>query len=123
MLVEGRGQYVWDDRGRRYLDAFAGIVTVSVGHCHPAVTAAMAAQLARLQHTTTIYLHPQTAVFAEELAARMPGDLKASAPAPFPLKGSAAPPLRSQPRRTDAVACRRAAHMLRRRRPCRCATS
>ena len=28
-------QYLWDETGKRYLDAFAGIVTVSVGHCHP----------------------------------------------------------------------------------------
>src|ERR1051326_8695238 len=34
MLVEGRMQYVWDEQGRRYLDALGGIVTVSVGHCH-----------------------------------------------------------------------------------------
>ena len=38
MIVEGSMQYVWDEKGRRYLDAFAGIVTVSVGHCHPYVT-------------------------------------------------------------------------------------
>ena len=56
--------------------AFAGIVTVSVGHCHPRVTAAIAAQSARLQHTTTIYLNDQIALYAKELTDRMPGDLK-----------------------------------------------
>ena len=35
LIVEGHMQYLWDDRGTRYLDGFAGIVTVSVGHCHP----------------------------------------------------------------------------------------
>ena len=40
MLVEGRMQYVWDHTGKRYLDALGGIVTVSVGHCHPHVVAA-----------------------------------------------------------------------------------
>src|SRR5882762_7724643 len=35
MLVEGKMQYVWDEHGRRYLDGLGGIVTVSVGHCHP----------------------------------------------------------------------------------------
>ncbi|MEM9417972.1 MAG: hypothetical protein AAGA25_02810, partial [Planctomycetota bacterium] len=34
MIVEGKMQYVFDEQGSRYLDAFAGIVTVSVGHCH-----------------------------------------------------------------------------------------
>jgi len=37
LIVEGKMQYVWDETGKRYLDAFAGIVTVSVGHCHPYV--------------------------------------------------------------------------------------
>jgi len=76
MLVEGRGQYVYDETGRRYLDAFAGIVTVSVGHCHPHVVAAAHRQNDTLQHTSTIYLHPNLALYAEALAAKMPGDLK-----------------------------------------------
>lgn len=76
MLVEGRGQYVYDETGRRYLDAFAGIVTVSVGHCHPHVVAAAHRQNDTLQHTSTIYLHPNLALYAEALSAKMPGDLK-----------------------------------------------
>jgi alanine-glyoxylate transaminase/(R)-3-amino-2-methylpropionate-pyruvate transaminase len=76
MIVEGRGQYVWDEKGRRYLDGFAGIVTVSVGHCHPHVVAAAKAQHDLLQHTTTIYLHPNLSEYAAALAAKMPGDLK-----------------------------------------------
>ena len=35
LVVEGHMQYLWDEQGKQYLDAFAGIVTVSVGHCHP----------------------------------------------------------------------------------------
>ena len=35
LLVEGFMQYLYDDGGRRYLDLFGGIVTVSCGHCHP----------------------------------------------------------------------------------------
>ena len=76
MIVEGRGQYVFDERGRRYLDGIAGIVTVSVGHCHPHVVAAANAQNERLQHTTTIYLNPNLPEYAAALAAKMPGDLK-----------------------------------------------
>eukprot|EP00887_Chlorella_sp_A99_P004646 scaffold4.g4646.t1 len=75
LITDGHMQYLFDETGRRYLDAFAGIVTVSVGHCHPAVTKAVADQLQRLQHTTTIYLHNQVAEYAKELAERMPGDL------------------------------------------------
>jgi alanine-glyoxylate transaminase/(R)-3-amino-2-methylpropionate-pyruvate transaminase len=76
MLVEGKMQYVWDDSGRRYLDGLGGIVTVSVGHCHPHVVAAANAQNLLLQHSTTIYLHPNVALYAEKLASKMPGDLK-----------------------------------------------
>ncbi|TKY47619.1 Alanine--glyoxylate aminotransferase 1 [Spatholobus suberectus] len=36
-IVEGKMQYLFDENGRRYLDAFAGIVTISCGHCHPEV--------------------------------------------------------------------------------------
>jgi len=76
MLVQGRAQYVWDDRGKRYLDALGGIVTISVGHCHPHVVAAANAQNEILQHSTTIYLHPNIATYAEKLASKMPGNLK-----------------------------------------------
>ena len=76
MIVEGKGQYLFDEKGRRYLDGFGGIVTVSVGHCHPEVVAAANLQNETIQHTTTIYLHPNIALYAQELAAKMPGDLK-----------------------------------------------
>src|SRR5258706_6901110 len=76
MLVEGRGQYVFDEKGRRYLDGLGGIVTVSVGHCHPHVLEAVRRQNETLQHSTTIYLHPNIAEFAQKLASKMPGDLK-----------------------------------------------
>ena len=75
MIVEGHMQYLFDEEGRRYLDLFAGIVTVSVGHCHPKVTRAMQEQLATLAHTTTIYLHPNFANFAARLASKMPPGL------------------------------------------------
>ena len=76
MMVEGRMQYVWDEHGRRYLDALGGIVTVSVGHCHPHVVAAAHRQNEILQHSTTIYLQANVAEYARDLAAKMPGDLK-----------------------------------------------
>jgi len=76
MIVEGKGQYVFDETGRRYLDAFGGIVTVSVGHCHPHVIEAVARQNEMLQHTTTIYLHPNVVEYARALAAKLPGELK-----------------------------------------------
>ena len=76
MIVEGKSQWLFDETGRRYLDGFGGIVTVSVGHCHPHVLEAVNRQNALLQHTTTIYLHPNIAEYATALAAKMPGNLK-----------------------------------------------
>jgi alanine-glyoxylate transaminase/(R)-3-amino-2-methylpropionate-pyruvate transaminase len=76
MVVEGRGQWLFDEKGRRYLDGIGGIVTVSCGHCHPHIVAAANRQNELLQHTTTIYLNPNIALYARDLAAKMPGELK-----------------------------------------------
>jgi alanine-glyoxylate transaminase/(R)-3-amino-2-methylpropionate-pyruvate transaminase len=72
LIVEGRMQYLFDETGKRYLDGFGGIVTVSVGHCHPKVVEAVREQNERLQHATTIYLHPNIALFAKKLAGTFP---------------------------------------------------
>src|SRR5438874_2767859 len=77
MFVEGKMQYVWDEHGRRYLDALGGIVTVNVGHCHPYGVEVVRKQNETLQHSTTIYLHPNIGEYAEKLASKLPGDLKA----------------------------------------------
>ena len=75
LVVEGKMQYVWDETGKQYLDAFAGIVTVSVGHCHPYVIDKVKAQVGRLQHATTIYLHPTIGLLGKKLAEKMPAGL------------------------------------------------
>ncbi len=72
MLVEGRGQYVWDDTGRRYLDLFAGICTVACGHSHPKVVGAVQAQMGMLAHSSTAFLHPNMPRLAEAIQARLP---------------------------------------------------
>jgi alanine-glyoxylate transaminase/(R)-3-amino-2-methylpropionate-pyruvate transaminase len=74
LVVEGHMQYVWDEKGKQYLDAFAGIVTVSVGHCHPEIVERVRQQIGTLQHTTTIYLHPTIGQFAKKLAEHMPAE-------------------------------------------------
>jgi alanine-glyoxylate transaminase / (R)-3-amino-2-methylpropionate-pyruvate transaminase len=76
MVVEGHMQWLWDDAGKRYLDLFAGIVTVSCGHCHPKVAARVQEQVGTLQHATTIYLHPNMPALAEKLAGKMPPGLE-----------------------------------------------
>ena len=72
LVVEGHMQYLWDETGKQYLDAFAGIVTVSVGHCHPHVVERVREQVGKLQHATTIYLHPTIGQFGKALAEHMP---------------------------------------------------
>ena len=75
MIVEGKMQYLFDETGRRYLDLFAGIVTVSCGHCHPKVLSRVQEQIVTIQHTTTIYLHPNMPRLAQKLASKMPPGL------------------------------------------------
>jgi len=74
-LVRGEGMHVWDESGRRYLDCFGGVITVSVGHCHPEVTAAIVRQAQTLVHTSTLYANPALSDLAEALAEALPGDL------------------------------------------------
>ena len=51
----GRGAWLWDTAGRKYLDALCGIAVCGLGHAHPDVTAAIAAQATRLLHTSNLY--------------------------------------------------------------------
>jgi alanine-glyoxylate transaminase/(R)-3-amino-2-methylpropionate-pyruvate transaminase len=74
LVVEGHMQYLWDETGKRYLDGFAGIVSVSVGHCHPAIVERVREQIGTLQHATTIYLHPAIGELGRRLAEHMPAD-------------------------------------------------
>lgn len=76
LINSGYKQWLYDETGRRYLDMFAGIVTVSVGHCHPRINEALTKQMNTLWHTTNIYMHPKIHEYAERLTAKFPGDLK-----------------------------------------------
>jgi len=76
-IVQGDMQYLYDSEGRQYLDAIAGVVSISVGHCNPRVIAKTIEQIKLLQHTTTIYLNPMIVQFAKMLAEKMPSpDMK-----------------------------------------------
>lgn len=77
-IVKGKGQFLYDETGREYLDMFAGIVTVSVGHCHPKITQRTIEQLQQLQHTSTIFMTQPMVDLAEKLAEITPGDLSKS---------------------------------------------
>ncbi|XP_062333875.1 alanine--glyoxylate aminotransferase 2, mitochondrial [Osmerus eperlanus] len=75
-IHQGHMQWLWDVDGRRYLDLFAGVATVSVGHCHPKVREAAEQQLRKLWHTTNIYVYSPLHEYCEKLAAHFPEPLK-----------------------------------------------
>src|SRR5271154_5625559 len=77
-MDHGVMQHVWDVEGKKYLDFFGGIVTISVGHCNPRVTSRTKAQIDRLQHVSTCFPNEPMVLLAEKLAQITPGSLKKS---------------------------------------------
>jgi len=63
----GQGVWLWDTRGRKYLDALSGIAVTGLGHCHPEVSAAISKQAATLIHTSNLYHIPLQQQLAEKL--------------------------------------------------------
>ena len=66
-FVRGAGVWLWDDAGKRYLDALSGVAVCGLGHAHPRFVKALAEQAATLIHTSNIYRIP----LQEELAAKL----------------------------------------------------
>ena len=66
-FTHGKGVWLWDTKGRRYLDAMAGIGVSCLGHAHPKLVAAISEQAARVIHVSNLYEVPEQ----EELAQRM----------------------------------------------------
>lgn len=63
----GDGSWVTDTDGRIYLDALSGIAVSTLGHNHPELVAAIAAQAGRLLHTSNLYRMPQQELLADKL--------------------------------------------------------
>ncbi|MEO5702807.1 MAG: aspartate aminotransferase family protein [Gammaproteobacteria bacterium] len=63
----GEGAWLWDNHGRKYLDALSGIAVCGLGHAHPAVTAALCEQAGRLLHTSNHYGIARQVELAAEL--------------------------------------------------------
>ena len=68
-FTRGKGARLWDSEGNEYLDFLAGISVSSVGHCHPAVVAAIREQAAKLIHVGNLYYNEPMARLAERLSA------------------------------------------------------
>ncbi len=69
VLVRGEGSRVWDADGREYLDCIAGIATVALGHCNPALVRALDEQARTLWHVSNLFYNPRAIELAEALAA------------------------------------------------------
>lgn len=75
VLSEAQGVHVRDVNGVEYLDLFAGILTTSVGHCHPRVVERAAEQARRLGHTSTLYVTEAQIEAADRLVSLTPDGL------------------------------------------------
>jgi adenosylmethionine-8-amino-7-oxononanoate aminotransferase len=76
LIVRGEGQYVYDQRGKRYLDGLAGLFVSQIGHGRREVAEAGARQASELAYFPLwSYAHPQAIELADRLAAMAPGDL------------------------------------------------
>ncbi|MBY0405039.1 MAG: aspartate aminotransferase family protein [Cyanobacteria bacterium] len=73
-LVRAKGNYVYDETGREYLDAIGGIVCNSAGHNHPKIKEALMEMLQNdeIQHTTTLYLNKRSTDLAQKIVAEAP---------------------------------------------------
>jgi acetylornithine/LysW-gamma-L-lysine aminotransferase len=68
VIVRGQGTAIWDEAGRRYVDCAAGIGVANIGHCHPAVAAAIAQQAQTLMTCQEMFYNDQRAQLLARLA-------------------------------------------------------
>ena len=66
-FVRGEGAYLWDETGKRYLDAVAGVAVNGLGHAHPHLVKAISEQAARLVHTSNLYRVQHQETLADRL--------------------------------------------------------
>ena len=74
LFVRGDGMRLYDDAGTEYLDFVSGIGAVNLGHAHPAVTAALCEQAAKLTHVSNLFYVEHRAQLAEEVEHLLSGD-------------------------------------------------
>lgn len=72
VVSHAKDQYVWDADGKQYLDFFAGILTVSVGHSNPFVNERLHKQLDKLIHVSTVYANEPQVELAKRIASITP---------------------------------------------------
>lgn len=70
VLTRGKGVWLWDGEGRRYLDMVAGIAVCTLGHSDPVLQRRLCRQLGRLQHVSNLYRIPEQEALAAAITAR-----------------------------------------------------
>jgi len=76
VMVRGEGPYVWDQKGKRYLDGLSGLFTSQIGHGRTELAEAASKQASELAYFPLwTYAHPRAIELAERLAELAPGDL------------------------------------------------
>ena len=66
-IVRGKGCWIWDNEGKRYLDAVAGIATCTLGHSNDAIRRSLTSQLNKVQHVSNLYRIPEQEALANWL--------------------------------------------------------
>lgn len=67
LFTRGKGVYLWDSRGKRYLDFLSGIGVNALGHGHPAIQRALKRQAGKLIHVSNLFFHEYQAELAKKL--------------------------------------------------------
>lgn len=67
LFIKGKGSWLWDENGKKFLDFASGIAVCSLGHCHPAVSKAVAKQSTKLVHVSNLYMNENQPILAEKL--------------------------------------------------------
>ena len=67
LFTRGRGVYLWDSAGKRYLDFLSGIGVNALGHAHPAIQKVLKQQAGKLIHTSNLFYHEYQAELAKRL--------------------------------------------------------
>jgi acetylornithine/succinyldiaminopimelate/putrescine aminotransferase len=81
-FARGQGVWLWDEAGKKYLDALAGIAVNTLGHNHPRLVRALSEQIARVMHTSNLFRIPAAGGRRQTASPRSPAWTKCSSAIP-----------------------------------------
>lgn len=77
-IERGKGEFLYDVDGKKYIDFYAGIMVVVSGHCNEKITKAAEDQMEKIQHSSAFFINHSVVELAEKLSRITPGELKQS---------------------------------------------